>query len=281
MGNIKNVQKKPLHPIQMYILARLIKDIKAKFGDLRPSDVSTDHFTYHLKKLQELGLVAVDSKGNYFLTPEGKRFAMDIDLTLKQKVEYSKRSVILRVIRENGGKYEYLFYRRLKQPYYGFVGFPAGKILSKESPVEAAIRELKEETGLVMLDWRLIKIERDVIVKPNASPDAFEVESDFYLYFFDIYKTAGKLVPDKREGEYFFATLEEVKKMDTFPGLFNEPSETSWLTLPKRYEEYKKLKTLKKWKNFPERITHFRQKPYFFLKGQIYYEEWYFTDEGW
>ncbi len=51
MANIKTKHKKPLHPIQMHILSTLIKKIKASFGELRPNDVPTDQFTYHLKKL--------------------------------------------------------------------------------------------------------------------------------------------------------------------------------------------------------------------------------------
>lgn len=42
----------------------------------------------------------------------------------------------------------FLFQERRKQPYYGYWGFPTGKIRWGETILEAAARELQEETGL-------------------------------------------------------------------------------------------------------------------------------------
>ena len=229
-----------------------------------------------------MGLIVARDK-TYELTAKGKKFVLDIDITSKKRAEYSKRGVLLRAIRKTDAGYEWLFYQRLKQPYYGFVGFPAGKIFKGENPVDTAIREFKEETGLDMIAWRLIKIERNIILKSVKDgpyqEGANNIESDFYLYTFDIYEVAGDLRPDLTEGKYFWATLEQVKKMNTFPAFFDSPKETDWQTMPQRYNEYLKLKADGKWQNFPERLDK-PIKP-ILISGSIYYEEWYLTDEGW
>ncbi len=272
MANIKSKDKKPLHPLQMHIISVLIKNPKTSFGKLRPGDVPTDQFTYHLKQLIKQGLISLEN-GQYTLTRKGKRFAVHIDLTAKKKAEYSKRTVLIRVIRQTKNGFEWLVYQRLKQPYYGFVGFPAGKVFKNENPVDTAIRELKEETGLNMLAWRLIKIERDIILN---SPT--KIEDDFYLYTFDVYETSGELTPDPTEGEYFWASLEKIKQLDTFPGFFDAPEQTSWLTMPERFKQYLKLKKANKWQNFPPKFNKMRPQ---IISGQIFYEEWYLGDEGW
>ncbi len=306
MANIKTTDKKPLHPIQMHIFTVLIKEIKASFGELRPKNVPTDQFTYHLKKLKQMGLITMQD-GKYMFTPKGKEFASDVDITSNVKATYAKRGVAIRAIRKTERGYEWLVYQRLKQPYYGFVGFPAGKVFAKESPVETAMREFKEETGLDMLAWRLIKIERNIILKdvnqeesklnntkaPLESNLGINVESDFYLYTFDVYEVAGKFDPDPTEGKYMWATLEEIKQMNTFPGMFSSPAHSSWQTMPQRYEEYLKLKEQGKWQNFPERFTGVKNnkqnsgtnnkpntEPYI-ISGPVYYEEWYLGNEGW
>lgn len=68
---------------------------------------------------------------------------MDTDDNIIEK--QPKLSVALVV--ENG-KGEILVQKRLKQPYYGFWGVPTGKIRWGEKLLEAAARELMEETGV-------------------------------------------------------------------------------------------------------------------------------------
>lgn len=55
---------------------------------------------------------------------------------------------IYMVLRETGGKLELLVAERLEGSGKGKLTFPGGKIHDKEKPHHAAIRELKEETGI-------------------------------------------------------------------------------------------------------------------------------------
>jgi ADP-ribose pyrophosphatase YjhB (NUDIX family) len=60
------------------------------------------------------------------------------------------------------GEREFLFQQRKKNPYYDFWGRVGGKVRWGESVIEAANRELKEETGLeAEFELRLLYHKRD------------------------------------------------------------------------------------------------------------------------
>jgi len=250
MANIKDTQKSPLHPAQMRILAHLITLPQARFRDLKLPGFTTKHITYHINKLIELGFVSKSSNKIYMLTDKGKKFVMNIDIFESRegkKVEYAKRTAILRAVKKEGGVYKWLFYKRLKHPFYGYVGFPAGKIPKGEAPLQTAIREFLEETGLIMRAWELIKIARDAVYNKQG-----KLEFDIYYYAFNIYDVEGTLKQKSEEGEYFWATLKEYKQMKYFPDMFErQESPTHWIQLPKHYENYLKLKQAGKWRNKP------------------------------
>lgn len=55
----------------------------------------------------------------------------------------------------NKEKTKLLFCKRTSNPYKGLYNFVGGKIEANESSIDAAYRELKEETGITKLDTRL------------------------------------------------------------------------------------------------------------------------------
>jgi len=136
-----------LHVIQRGILNNLLYVERAKFGVLRPSEVSTDHFSYHLQQLTKEGLITRESDG-YSLTELGKQLASLIDTETDSFEQQAKLGVMLVVLKDVGGVTQVLMQQRLKHPFFGFWGFPTGKIRVGETPHQAALRELHEETGL-------------------------------------------------------------------------------------------------------------------------------------
>lgn len=133
------------HTAQMKILKHLLLTDSANFAVLqKETNLSSDHFNFHIKKLIDEGYVQ-KLKSAYSLTRAGKEYAnrMDTDENVIEK--QPKISVIL-VIEDKVGKL--LRQERLKQPYYGFWGFATGKVRWGEKVLEAAARELLEETGL-------------------------------------------------------------------------------------------------------------------------------------
>jgi ADP-ribose pyrophosphatase YjhB (NUDIX family) len=138
-----------VHGAQVSILRELLFTKSAGFADLqKPTGLTSDHFNFHIRRLVELGLVEKVKPGRYRLTAQGKEFANKLDTDEHVIERQPKVAVILAATRMRDGQEEYLFQERLKNPYFGYWGFPSGKIRWGESILETAARELQEETGL-------------------------------------------------------------------------------------------------------------------------------------
>lgn len=89
----------------------------------------------------------------------------------------------------------------------GLWNFPSGKIESGEEPVEAALRELQEETGLVGEVLR--------------TADAFEQETedgDFKVHPV-LVLVSGEPELNREHTEYRWISRDEMKKPESVPGL--------------------------------------------------------------
>jgi 8-oxo-dGTP diphosphatase len=138
-----------IHEAQTSILRELLFLPAAGFAELmKPTGLSSDHFTFHINRLVELGLVERTGRGQYRLTPKGKEYANRLDTDNNTVERQPKAAVLLAIERSVNGRTEFLFQERLKQPYFGFWGLPSGKLRWGETIVEGAARELMEETGL-------------------------------------------------------------------------------------------------------------------------------------
>lgn len=136
------------HEAQMKILRQLLLSSSAKFAELtRTTGMTSDHANFHIKQLIEAGFVehAPKSYGQYRLTRRGKEYANRMDTDEHAIEKQPKLSVVLDIVHPDG---RHLQQERLKQPYYGYWGRPTGKIRWGETMIEAAARELMEETGL-------------------------------------------------------------------------------------------------------------------------------------
>ncbi len=137
---------KQLHPAHVAILQVLLFSPKARFGELqKASELSSDHFNFYLKQLLDETFVSKNDDGAYLLTFKGKEFANRFDTDARTVERQPKVAVCLMVRRKDGKQ---LVQQRLKQPFYGYWGRPTGKIRWGETILEAAARELAEETGL-------------------------------------------------------------------------------------------------------------------------------------
>lgn len=137
---------KELHPAHVAILHVLLFRPDARFAELqKASELTSDHFNFYLKQLLDEAFVAKNVKGAYHLTQKGKEFANRFD-TDERKVERQPKVAVCLMIRRDDGMQ--IVQQRLKQPFYGYWGRPTGKIRWGETILEAAARELMEETGL-------------------------------------------------------------------------------------------------------------------------------------
>lgn len=140
--------KADAHESQMKILRQLLFVPHERFSALqKATGLTSDHANFHIKQLVEAGLVrhVLKSYGTYELTRKGKEYANRMDTDEQVIEKQPKLSVVLDIQREDG---RVLHQERIKQPYYGYWGRPTGKIRWGESILEAAERELMEETGL-------------------------------------------------------------------------------------------------------------------------------------
>lgn len=137
-----------IHPIQTRILLTLLFRPKARFSELNTTEMPTDHFAFHLKRLLSVDLVEKTGRNTYQLTAKGKEFANRFDTENVVLERQAKIGVLIGAVRYKDGRKQYLVQQRLKQPYYGFYGFVTGKVQWGETVLETAARELKEETGL-------------------------------------------------------------------------------------------------------------------------------------
>jgi ADP-ribose pyrophosphatase YjhB (NUDIX family) len=134
-----------IHQTQTTILKELLFLPSARFSELRKkTELESDFFKFHLNKLVEVGYVEKVSNGEYRLTPNGKEYANKID-TDNNILERQPKSAVIVVLQDEN---KLLLQERLKHPYFGFWGYPGGKIRWGETILQAAARELDEETGL-------------------------------------------------------------------------------------------------------------------------------------
>jgi len=133
------------HEAQMKILRHLLLSENAGFAELQKSTgLMSDHFNFHIKKLVDEGYVQKTDDA-YSLTRVGKEYSNRMDTDEKVIEKQPKISVVLVIEHEDG---RLLRQERLKQPFFGFWGFATGKVRWGETMLEAAARELEEETGL-------------------------------------------------------------------------------------------------------------------------------------
>lgn len=191
------------HPTQVAIMRHLLFTPQSGFADLqKTTKLTSDHFNFHIKKLLDEGYVVKVEKV-YKLSRKGKEYANRMDTDENEIEKQPKVSIVVTLERTNDrGEREFLYQQRLKNPYFGFWGRLGGKMRWGESVIQAADRELLEETGLTAkFEYKLLYHKRD----------------------FDI--TTGKLLEDK----IFlcvYATEFDGELIEQFEGGYNK-----WMTV--------------------------------------------------
>lgn len=202
-----------LHPVQSEILRALLFLPMAKFSQLNLTGLTSDHFTFHIKKLVERGLV--EKVGvKYTLSSRGKEFANRMDTDTTKIERQAKLAVLVVGIRQDNGP-KYLVQQRRKQPYFGFHGFVSGKIRWGEKLEEAARREFKEETGLEG-EPKLVGVEHKQDVRGGVMLE------DKYFYVYKMENPTGRLVVDFEGGKNLWFGEEDIRTSDkVFDDMFD------------------------------------------------------------
>ena len=102
------------HTIQKSILKNLLLKKELRFSDLNSDKISTDQFTFHVKRLRQREIIKKDPDGLYRLTMKGKEYANRFDVDgQKVMLERQAKLGILIVCKNKEGKY--LIQKRLKE----------------------------------------------------------------------------------------------------------------------------------------------------------------------
>lgn len=133
------------HDIRDEIIRKLMHNPGLGFNELwDKDDVRSNKFAYHLKLMSEADIVEkVENK--YYLSSRGKSLAVFIDGETGKKEKQPLINIVM-VIYDNDNNI--LLHHRLKEPFYGYYGFPGAKVKFGEGILECAARELMEESNL-------------------------------------------------------------------------------------------------------------------------------------
>ena len=132
------------HHIQKDIIDRLSQANELRFSELKPANLESNAFMYHVKQLISNGHVEKTDSG-YTLTLAGLTYVDGLSLKSSRP---RKQAKILSVIVLKNKRGEYILGRRKYQPFIGTLLFPGGKQHYGESPEDHVVRELEEQFGL-------------------------------------------------------------------------------------------------------------------------------------
>ena len=234
-----------MHDTQIGILNKLLFKKGCRYSDLKiDSKIENNTFQFHLNKVIKQGLVRKDGTGTYSLTKKGKKIANHIDVENNIIVERQKLSVHLYCTRQGDSGKETLMYTRKKHPFYNMQGFPTGKILLGEEFVQAAKRELKEETNL---DGEPVLFNIvHYLVKDKQTKEL--LDDKIFLDFF-IKDPNGKLLPNE-EGEYKWVKISEIEKCILRPFYDIETYKVAF----KRIEHFKGVVNIEEFNHFTDKF---------------------------
>ncbi len=130
------------HHIQRHIIGVLMYQKFARFRDMRPKNVDTNLYSYHLKLLQKRDYIVRTNDG-YTLGKNGILY-VDRVTTSTLKVRTQPKIIVMLVVQNGDG--HVLLYRRERQPFTNQWTLPYGKLhLDDETLVAAAHREAREK----------------------------------------------------------------------------------------------------------------------------------------
>lgn len=216
-----------MHIIQKRILKRLSEGTCLRYSDMKPANIESNQFTYHLKSLVRQKYVRKDAN-EYCLTTKGLEFCTSVN-TEYFFVRAQPKIVTLIVCKNDKG--EYLTYRRKRQPFIGMIGFPYGKIHMGESVKDAAERELREKTGITA------QMKQKGIAYVTVLDKEGEIIAHLLFHVFMGSHPKGD-VQDGDYGKVFWMNKKDLLASNIMPGVLSIMGMTEKKTENLQFEEF-------------------------------------------
>ncbi len=197
-----------MHHLQTKILYALAIEDGLKFSALKPKNMESNQFMYHLKSVMAQGYVKKNDSV-YQLTPKGLRYVSALSFEL---LSTRMQPVIKTMIYAENDQGQQLLYRFNRQPLRGRTGLVTGKIHYGETELEAAERELMEKSGLTA------KLEYIGQVNTRTYKENELVTHTLY-FIFKAEKASGKLTKSDLHGESFWGKVDDYQDAQLMPGL--------------------------------------------------------------
>jgi hypothetical protein len=137
------------HPIQTTILDRLRHTEWLEYTELLPDGLSGNEFLYHLKKLENAGLISKHDK-RYTLSEMGLLLADAASYQSNKLKLRPTTGMFLHVTTASG---MVLLYRSMRAPFFGKLCLPFGKLRLGQTYEETLMR-MVQKRGLLMEDLR-------------------------------------------------------------------------------------------------------------------------------
>ena len=146
-------------------------------------------------------------ESHYFVSSRAERVE---DLKISTKKNTPDGVIIYSILKEEDGSEKVVLIRQYRYPIDGYIyEFPAGLVDKGENFAQAAVRELREETGLVL---EPIPVE-EAYEKPYFTTIGMTDESCATVYGYASGKMTRKYQEDSEEIEVVLADKEEVRRI--------------------------------------------------------------------
>ena len=199
--------------IQKKILSKLMYTPIMKFNQLWNKEGESNKFAYHLKKLENAGLVEKTSNG-YRLTTKGKEYVPYIKS--RTGTEWKSPLVCIALVVIDDKKNKVLMFQREKEPWHGYCGFHGGKLDSTEYILESAQKSLLEETGLKgQLEFKGIFSSKTYNGKIDSNNN--ELFLSHQLFVIKASHLKGKVIKKTRKGTNVWVATDNIHKKNIFP----------------------------------------------------------------
>lgn len=152
------------HHIQKKIIQRLMQSSKLRFSELKPSDMESNIFMYHIKQLTKAGYIK-KYDNFYGLTTSGKKYVDGLSLE-NNKPRIQPKLITVIALKSPAG--QWLLAKRKVQPYIDTLMFPSGMQHWGEPTSDHVIRELYEKTGIKNLELTLCGIA-DIMINDDKN----------------------------------------------------------------------------------------------------------------